>query len=532
MSELVRLLLIDDNPDDRKLARRSLTRALPELEVEEIGGPEALASTLAGGDYGIVITDYSMGWTNGIEVLREFKRRSPDTPVIMFTNTGTEEICAQAMKEGLADYILKRPEYYSRLPAAVRTALEVREARRALAAKEEELLQALEREREASRLKDEFLSTLSHELRTPLNAIMGWTQLFRAGRRSEQDLERGLEVIDRNVRLQTQLIEDLLDISRIISGKIRLDVQQVDLIPVLEAALDSVQGAIEAKGLRLQKVLDPLAGPVLGDPTRLQQIIWNLLSNAIKFTPEGGRIRVTLERVDSHVEIAVSDNGEGIAPEFLPYVFDRLRQADSSTTRRHGGMGLGLSIVKHLTELQGGTVWARSPGVGRGASFSVLLPVAVLYTREGRPEPAALHEEPPSEPFAPVSLAGLRVLVVDDEPDALEVLKQFLEDCQAEVLTARSAAEAFALFQQQRPDVLVSDIGMPHEDGYQLISRIRRLEADSEEWIPAVALTAFARAEDRRRALLAGYQVHVSKPVEATELTATIASLVGRTGRA
>jgi PAS domain S-box-containing protein len=383
----------------------------------------------------------------------------------------------------------------------------------------------------ANRTKDEFLATVSHELRTPLNAILGWAQLLRSGATEEGEIDRGLETIERNARAQAQLIEDLLDISRIITGKLRLDVRPIELAPVIEAAIDSVRPAAEAKGIRLQTVLDPRAGPVSGDASRLQQVVWNLLVNAIKFTPRGGRVGVELRRVNSHVEIAVSDTGEGIDPEILPQIFDRFRQADASTTRRHGGLGLGLSIVRHLVELHGGTVHAESGGANQGALLTVKLPLAVVR-KSGEPGVHPTAEEPvATPPHANNSvLEGVRVLVVDDEPDARDLLSALLRRSRAEVEAVASAAEALSAIRRARPDVLLSDIGMPDEDGYALIQKVRTLEEETGIGkIPAVALTAFARAEDRRRALMAGFQMHVPKPVEASELTAVVANLAGRT---
>ena len=397
----------------------------------------------------------------------------------------------------------------------------------------------LEAERN-SRMKDEFLATLSHELRTPLNAILGWAQVLRSEDQGlSPDVRQGLGVIERNAQAQRQLIEDLLDMSRIISGKVRLDVQRVNLAAVIEAAVDSMRPAAEAKGIRIQQALDPVAGPVKGDPARLQQVVWNLLANAVKFTPKGGRVQVVLERVNSHLEVVVSDTGAGIRPEFLPHVFDRFRQADASSTRQYGGLGLGLSIVKHLTELHGGSVRAKSPGEGMGATFTVMLPLMVMHESDT----AAAAGEPPqaprlhprstaqeSNPCGVPDLAGVRVLVVDDEPDARELIRRLLERCRVDVLTAGSAAEAMELFRRHRPDVLLSDIGMPGRDGYALMRDVRRLPAADGGRTPAVALTAFARSEDRTRAMLAGYHVHLAKPIESAELVATVASLAGRTG--
>ena len=389
---------------------------------------------------------------------------------------------------------------------------------------------ALYREAQAAnRTKDEFLATVSHELRTPLNAILGWAQLLRGGNLEEGELERALETIERNARAQAQLIEDLLDISRIITGKLRLDVRPIELAGVIEAAVDSVRPAADAKGIRFQVVLDPRAGPVSGDANRLQQVVWNLLVNAIKFTPRDGRVGVNLARVNSHVEITVSDTGEGIEPTLLPHIFDRFRQADASTTRRHGGLGLGLSIVRHLVELHGGTVHAESGGAGQGSLFTVKLPLAVVRKGdETRVHPTA--DDRVDVGLGTAQLDGVRVLVVDDEPDARDLLSHLLRRCRADVEAVASAADALAAIRRKRPDVLLSDIGMPGEDGYMLIQQVRALEEETGLGrIPAVALTAFARAEDRRRALMAGFQMHVPKPVEAAELTAVVANLAGRT---
>ncbi|MGD0140603.1 MAG: ATP-binding protein [Tepidisphaeraceae bacterium] len=385
----------------------------------------------------------------------------------------------------------------------------------------------------ASRMKDEFLATVSHELRTPLNAIVGWAHLLLQGKLDPNDLRQGLATIERNARVQTRLIEDLLDMSRIISGKLRLDIQRVLPVTIIEAAIDSAKPAADAKGIRLEKILDPLAAPVAGDPGRLQQVVWNLLSNAIKFTPRGGRVQVLLQRVTSHVELTVADTGQGIAPDFLPFVFDRFRQADPSTTRKQGGLGIGLAIAKQLVELHGGTILATSPGDGQGSSFIVQLPLMVVHAQPGEAErlhPRASAEIVPAD-GSRSQLQGVKVLVVDDEQDARDLIKRVLEDCKAEVLTAGSAAEAMPILIQQKPDVLLSDIGMPQVDGYDFLRQVRSMTDQGGGKIPAIALTAFARSEDRTRALMSGYQVHLAKPVEPAELVATVASVVGRTGQ-
>ncbi len=355
----------------------------------------------------------------------------------------------------------------------------------------------------ASRLKDEFLATLSHELRTPLNAILGWSQILRRRKQNDPELDEALAVIERNSRVQAQLIEDLLDMSRIISGKLRIDVQQLNLGEVVNAAIEAVRPAAEAKEIRLEKVVDTHIEPVRGDPARLQQVVWNLVSNAVKFTPKGGKVQVALERVNSHVEITVTDTGAGIKADFLPYVFERFRQADSTTTRRHGGLGLGLAIVKNLVELHGGRVCADSAGEGMGATFVVALPLMVILASDpakDRKHPRRLDGKTPEVFCEHDALAGVSVLVVDDEEDARNLVARVLQECKADVIVASSAAEAMELLLRKRPAVLVSDIGMPFEDGYELIRKVRQLSGAQGGHTPAAALTAFARSEDRTRA--------------------------------
>jgi PAS domain S-box-containing protein len=382
----------------------------------------------------------------------------------------------------------------------------------------------------ASRSKDEFLGMLSHELRTPLNAILGWTRMLSTAQLDQSTAAEALAAVDRNARLQSRLIEDMLDVSRIMSGKMRLDAQPVDLTTVINAAVDTLRPAAEAKAIRIYVVLDYGSGMVLGDPVRLQQVVWNLLSNAIKFTPKKGSVNVTLERVNSHFEVTVSDNGPGIDEKFLPFVFDRFRQGDSSTTKKFGGLGLGLAIVRQLTELHGGTVEVSNRS-DSGAIFTVKLPIMAAHhpshLETGEPEPVhPISDDGLGVDFAP-ELAGIKVLAVDDDADSRSLLAAILAQCGAEVQTCESAAQALKSLAEFHPDVLVSDIGMPGEDGYSLIRKVRSSE-NSYRRVPAVALTAFARAEDRMRALSAGFNMHVPKPVEPAELTTVIASLVKR----
>jgi CheY-like chemotaxis protein len=379
------------------------------------------------------------------------------------------------------------------------------------------------------RVKDDFLANLSHELRTPINTILGWAQLITPGKTTAEDLAKGLEVITRNARRQAQLIEDLLDLSRVVSGKMRLNVQRVELPAVIDAALESVKVAADVKGIRIEKVIDPLSGPVTGDPARLQQVIWNLLANAVKFTPAGGKVQVILERVNSHLDLSVSDNGRGITPEFLPHVFERLRQAESGPKPGNGGLGLGLAIVKSLTELHSGTVIARSAGLGQGSTFVISLPVSLAHAKrdnKGREHPAS--EPDITEPFRP-TLEGVHVLVVDDDTDSVELVKRVLLACGATVSTAASGVEGLERFREKRPAVILTDLNMPEMNGYDFCRKVRALKPADGGAVAMAALTAMARSEDRRRTMLAGFDIHVAKPVEPAELVAVIGRLARRT---
>ena len=384
---------------------------------------------------------------------------------------------------------------------------------------------------DANRLKDEFLATVSHELRTPLTAILGWAQMLRGGTLDEATGQRALGSIERNAKFQSHLIEDLLDISRISTGKLRLDVRPLELAPIIEAAVDAVRPAADAKAIRLEKIIDWKAGLISGDSDRLQQVVWNLLTNAIKFTPHDGCVRITLKRQNAHVQIEVSDTGQGISPEFLPYMFDLFRQGDSSITRSHGGLGLGLAIVRHLVEMHGGSVQARSEGEGKGATFVVMLPMIgiPMADNNGHKDGAVdVSRDGISMERVP-ELKGVNVLIVDDEPETRDLLVEVLSRCGAEVRASSSAHDALEALQSWKADILISDIGMPGEDGYDLIRKVRKMDADHGCCIPAVALTAYARGEDRIRALSAGFQMHVSKPVEPVELAAVVASFAWQT---
>ena len=377
----------------------------------------------------------------------------------------------------------------------------------------------------ANRTKDEFLAVLSHELRTPLNAIVGYSRLLRGGILGPDKTARALETLERNATWLTQIVEDVLDVSRIVAGKIRLDVQPVELQVIVDNAVSTMQPAAEAKGVRIRTVVDAGVGPVSGDPGRLQQVVWNLVSNAVKFTPKNGRVDVRLERVNSHVEIVVSDTGIGIPPDFLPFVFERFRQANATTTRKSGGLGLGLAIVRHIVEIHGGTVDASSAGDGHGATFRVRLPMMIAHPAalETRREPPRTEQRPALTSLA--DLTGIRVLAVDDEADALMLLRVVLETAGAEVTTFSSPLTALDHIEEVRADVLVVDLGMPEMDGFDLITRVRTSTNAGVRHLPAAALTAFARSEDRTKALRSGFEMHLAKPVDPGELVASVATL-------
>ncbi len=376
----------------------------------------------------------------------------------------------------------------------------------------------------ANRAKDEFLSTLSHELRNPLNTVSGWAKMLEGGQLSEEQSRRAVQIILRNASAQIRLLDDLLDMSSVVSGRMRLAVQAVDLRAVIEETVDAMRLAAEARDIRLHAVIESPGAPVGGDPGRLQQVVWNLLSNAVKFTPKGGRVQVKVQRVNSHVEITVSDTGEGIRADLLPYIFDRQRHGDSSAARPHGGLGIGLALVRHLVELHGGSVFAESLGEGQGATFVVKLPLMIAEVRQ---EPIVHQPEPA---LTDLSLAGVRVVVVDNDPAAVDLISEVLTRAGGDIRGCASAEIALHTLTQWRPDVLVSDIEMPGQDGYTLIRKVRALLPEQGGKTPAVALTAFSRPEDRIRSLLAGFNIHVSKPVDPAELTAIVASLAGRAG--
>jgi signal transduction histidine kinase/ActR/RegA family two-component response regulator len=436
---------------------------------------------------------------------------------------------SMAIGVGFAAWAARKVLAAEAVRTAARAEREQAEAERARLLEAERLARA---EAEAAvRAKDEFIATVSHELRTPLNAVLGWARLLRTGRLDPAAAAKGFEVIERSATTQAQIVDDLLDVARIARGQLRLDVRLVELVPVIEAAVDAVRPAAQARGIEIASVLVPRAGMVNGDPGRLQQVVWNLLANAIKFSLPGGRVEVRLEPESGQVGIHVRDTGAGITPAFLPHVFEPFRQADSSSTRRHGGLGLGLAIVRRIVEAHGGAVSVASEGPGKGATFTVRLPIATPTRRRAvseAPEGGAARPAAAPRPVPLAALSGVRVVVVDDDPDTLDVVAQVLEEAGARVARARSAGEALAEIARARPDVLLSDIGMPGEDGIALIRRVRALADALAANVPAAALTAYTQAEDRRQALGAGYQAYLAKPVEPSELTAVVAKLAGR----
>ena len=411
-----------------------------------------------------------------------------------------------------------RRQYEKELLLARRQAEEAVQAERA----------AKEQAEAAGRIKDEFLAMVSHELRTPLNAILGWTQILQSEGGMTDDQREGLQVIERNARVQSELIGDLLDMSRIMAGKMRLNVQQVSLEEVVSAAIDTITPAAEAKAVRVQKVMDPMV-IVSGDPGRLQQVFWNLLTNAVKFTPRGGFVRVLMQRVNSHAEVSVIDSGQGMSPGFISHAFERFRQANSGETQKTTGLGLGLAIVKSLVEMHGGSIQAMSEGIGKGSTFLISLPVTAIHPEHAdaeRVHPRSAVASSPTE-VRGISLRGVKVLVVDDEADARAMVQRVLRTAGADVMMAASAAEALQVIETCPLDVLVSDVGLPGEDGYELIRKVRMLGGGAGR-LRAVALTAFARLEDRTKAMLSGYQMHLAKPVDARELIVTVGTLAGK----
>ncbi len=581
---LRRILVVDDSPEDRATYRRFLTgdpaHAYDFIETDS--GTEGVTLCRAHRPDAVLL-DYRLPDLDGLTFLTDLDCEvdGVGVPVIVLTGQGNESIAVEAMKNGAQDYLLKSTMTVASLLRAVENAIqkvtllrgmqrqtrelseanaelqrevanrkraeealqhtydeleqlvaartaELSRANRELSLEiaerrriEEERAQLLIREQQANRLKDEFLATVSHELRTPLNAVLGWARVLRSADIDPELQARALESIERNAQSQARLIEDILEVSRIVTGKLRLKVRTLDMSQVIDAALDVVRPAAEAKDITLRTDIPERPWRGVGDADRLQQIVWNLLSNAVKFTPRGGTVTATLARANEADEIIVTDTGKGIEPSFLPHVFAPFRQADASTTRDHGGLGLGLAIVRQLTELHGGTVRAESQGVDLGARFIVALPAQ--QTAPGAAPDSGRHRAAASN--GPPDLAGVRVMVVDDDRDARELLTATLGYYGADVTAAESAAEALLLLPEVRPDVLLSDIGMSGEDGYSFIRRVRSLPADRGGLIPAVAITAYATAGDRALAMSSGFQLHVPKPFDPVDLARTVQRL-------
>ena len=507
------IVLIDDNADDRLLAIRALKPEFANAEFIEAHEAEALDQAFARKP-DLVITDYALRWTTGIDVLDQAAKRLPGVPVVMFTNTGSEEIAARALRHGAADYVIKRRGEFNRLATAAKNVVSQAQLRKRVdVLLEEERGARLEAER-ASRQREEFLATLSHELRTPLHAILGWVNLLRMGALvSPAEVQNAYKVLERNARAQARLIDDLLDLSRIATGRLIFEMKPVRVGSCIEEVLDELRPLAAAKSVTVAYA-DEYDSVVQGDYTRLCQVVRNLLSNAIKFSEANGRVEIHLRRAGSHAEVSVADQGVGIAPDHLPHIFDRFKQADSTTTRRQGGMGIGLSLAKYIVEGHGGHLSAHSAGIGKGATFIFTLPIHAVVDAAAPVEHAPLP-----------SLKGIKLLLVEDDEDSLAVMKRALQETEAQILTAANARDALDMVKRERPDALVSDIGMPTEDGYSLMRKIRELESGGGA-IRALALTAFARPEDQSRALLAGFNGHLGKPIDAEQLIRAIAALL------
>ena len=509
------LLVIDDDLVDRQMVQRTVRALHPDATILEADGAATAAAMLDRPEIDCVLLDYQLPGVDGLQVLTDLQGRRPDLPVVVLTGHGDQQLAVTLMKAGARDYLDKGRITPELLDQSIRHAI-------AIAAGERERRALLEREQEArreaqsaNRAKDEFLATLSHELRTPLNAILGWARLLNTGSLNDDTTRRALQAIERSAVVQTKLIEDLLDISRIVTGKLQVDFQPLRLTTIATAVVEAFQHEAVQKGIVLGHVTSGVELPLMGDAARLQQVLNNLVANAVKFTPSSGRVDVVIEFEATQARVQVRDTGAGIDPNFLPYMFDRFRQDSSAAAGRHGGLGLGLAIVRHLVELHGGTVEAASEGPGRGALFEVRLPVASGATVA--PPSAYLSDT------AVPSIRGTMVLLVDDDPDARVLMRAMLERHGAIVEDAGSAADALALAARARPDVVVSDIGMPGEDGYTFIRRLRRLYADRR--LGAIAVTAYASLGDRSRALDAGYDFHLTKPVDPAALVRTVAAL-------
>ena len=512
----VTLLLVEDDLVDRTAVKRALKAAAVEAIIREVEDADAGLAILEREPVDCVLLDYRLPKSDGLELLKRARSLGITTPFIVLTGQGDEQLAAEMMRSGAADYLPKHSLTPDRLERSLRHALALaraEEERRRLLAREQAAREAAQ---EANRAKDEFLATLSHELRTPLNAILGWARMLAAGTLEGANAARAIQTIERNALVQARLIEDLLDISRVATGKLQLTFAPADLAVLVESVVDSLRPNAAAKEVTL--VSEPLqACEIMADASRIQQVVGNLIANAIKFTPSGGVVTVSVGVVGRSAVLVVRDTGIGVDAAFLPHVFERFRQADSGSTRAHGGLGLGLAIVQHLVRLHGGEVMAASEGPDRGSTFTVSLPVIsdMPIAQEGLAPAAAMP-----------SLHGIHILCVDDDEDALGLIEAMLSERGARVTTARSAGEALAALDREPPDLLISDIAMPDEDGYALIRAVRSSPSAAIRELPAAAVTAFATAVDRSRAVLAGFQSHLPKPIDPHELSALVATLV------
>jgi len=529
---MARILIVDDDPSLLKALPEAVRLRLKNVAVDTCDSAAEALGKIGSTDYDAIVADIKMPGMDGLALLAEIRTLRPDTPTVLITGHGHDDLAVLALRGGAYDFVQK-PIDRDYIVGSLTRAIEERERRRRVEEQQvflgqhAELLEKIVEERtrelrEANRLKDQFMAMLSHELRSPLGAIRMWASLLRSGKLDAERTARAIEAIERSAITQGQLVEDLLDVSRITAGKLVLDARPIDLAAVAEAAVDAVRTDAEAKQVRLEQVFELGEGRIQGDPARLQQVVWNLLANAVKFSPRGGRVLLRLARADGQAIISVRDEGEGIAPEFLPHIFEPFRQADGTSTRAYGGLGLGLAIVHDVVELHRGTIEVESKGKGQGATFTVKLPLV------GAPSEAArgVARQPalPREEFRPgPSLQGVRVLLVDDDAGARESVTAVLEQSGASVRAVESAAEAVETLEREPPDVLLSDIAMPGMDGYAFLGQARARLPGAQ--LPAAALTAYADATDRARALAAGFQAHLAKPVDPAELVAVVAEL-------
>ena len=533
-----RILLADDNADMRDYVRRLLAHR---YEVHAVADGEAAVEAAREQSFDLVLSDVMMPKLDGFGLLHALRNdeRTRTTPVILLSARAGEESRVEGMGAGADDYLVK-PFSARELLARVDSHINLQRERKRSAEKLEQLVlleqQARASAEVANRVKDEFLAMLSHELRTPLNAIAGWTYLLKSGTLRETDRVRGIDVIERNCAAQRAIIDELLDVSRIITGKLKLDPKPIDPVNVIEAAIDAIRPAALAKEIEISASIERDGGLIVGEAVRIQQVIWNLLSNAVKFTPRSGRIDVQLRVAGKAFEIVVADTGDGIPPEFLPFIFDRFRQADTSARRKHGGLGVGLSIVRSLVELHGGEVRASSEGPGKGATFTIRIPIMGLSdadTDESKEKDALIdsrwrQDHASVDDFGPNLLSGVKVLAVEDQQDTRDLIMLALLKYGAEVRASDSAAAALETIAEWQPNVIVSDIGLPEMDGYDFIRALRQLEGDGKR-IPAIALTGYAGAVEESKAINAGYELHFSKPINLSELAHAIARLSGRT---